>query len=140
MSSWISVVSSKVNPMKIPLTITMICMIALAVLVAGCTSPLQSMTIPSETPVVVTTPPYEISSTCGLLSCHGLNLACGPNPPQICTADYQLGDKCRQYAYCSNSGGTCSLITTQQFTTCKTCIEKCGGADPAEILTCEEKC
>ena len=115
-------------------------MIVLAVLVAGCTSPLKGVPVQPETPVVVTTPPYEISSTCGLLSCHGLNLACGPNPPQICTADYQLGDKCRQYAYCSNSGGACRLITTQQFNICKTCIEKCGGADSTEILTCEEKC
>jgi hypothetical protein len=53
---------------------------------------------------------------------------------------YQLGDKCRQYAYCDNSGGTCKLNTTPQFDSCKACVEKCGGADATEILTCEEMC
>jgi hypothetical protein len=31
-------------------------------------------------------------------------------------------------------------VTTPQYDSCKACIQKCGGADPAEIFTCEEKC
>ena len=110
---------------------------AFAVLIAGCISPPQNGPAPPISPMVTTITP---SSTCGFTSCHGLTLECGPNPPEICTAIYQIGDKCRQYAYCNNTGGTCSLVTTPQFTSCKSCVEKCGGADPAEILSCEEKC
>ena len=107
----------------------------LALLAAGCTAPLQG----GATPSVVTTTPVA-SLSCGFTSCHGLDLACGRAPPQVCTALYQLGDKCRQYAYCSDAGGSCTIVRTAAFDTCKSCIEKCGGADAAEIFTCEEKC
>jgi len=123
--------------MKKLLLLLTICIAVLTVLVAGCTSPQNDDLVPPVFPVVTTVTP---SSTCGFTSCHGLNLACGPNPPEICTAVYQVGDKCRQYAYCSNTGGTCSLVTTPRFSSCRSCIEKCGGGDPAEILSCEEKC
>jgi hypothetical protein len=107
----------------------------LALLAAGCTAPSQG----GAAPVVVTTTPGA-SPGCGFTTCHGLDLACGRDPPQVCTADYQLGDKCHQYAYCSQVGDTCSLITNPQFDTCKRCVELCGGADSSEILLCEEKC
>jgi hypothetical protein len=113
-------------------------MAILVVLISGCTSPQQGSAVPPVSPAVTATP--AALSTCGFTSCHGLSLACGPNPPQVCTAIYEIGDKCRQYAYCSNAGGTCSLVTTPQFDNCKSCIEKCGGGDPAEIFSCEEKC
>jgi len=112
--------------------------VVLTMLIAGCVTPLTSGPVPPVSPVVTT---ITVSpSACGFTSCHGLNLACGTNPPEVCTAIYQIGDKCRQYAYCSANGSTCSLVTTPEFTACKDCIEKCGGADAAEILTCEEKC
>jgi hypothetical protein len=107
----------------------------LALLAAGCTAPSQSGAAP---PGVTVTPAVPL--TCGLTSCHGLDLACGRDPPQVCTAMYQLGDKCRQYAYCSDASGTCTLVRTTAFDTCKSCIERCGGADATELLTCEEKC
>jgi len=124
--------------MKTSAFLAVICMAFLAVLVAGCTSP------PPEGPVLpvpstITTTPVA-SSTCGFTNCHGLDVACGPNPPQICPLYYQIGDKCRQYALCSDAGGTCRLVTTRQFDTCKSCVEKCGGADQAELFLCEEKC
>ena len=25
---------------------------------------------------------------------------------------YMIGDKCRQYAYCNNAGGACTLVKT----------------------------
>jgi len=124
--------------MKPSFVISALCMTVLALLIAGCTSLPPDRVIPPVYPTVTTTPAE--SPSCGFTSCHGLDLACGPNPPQVCTAIYQLGEKCRQYAYCSNTSGTCQLVTTRQYDTCKTCIGKCGGADPAEIFSCEEKC
>ena len=124
--------------MKTSSVLSVICMAILTVLMTGCISPPQGGIVPPVSPTVTTIPAE--SPSCGFTSCHGPDLACGPNPPQVCTAIYQLGDKCRQYAYCSNTGGTCQLVTTRQFETCKTCIGKCGGADPAEIFSCEEKC
>ena len=124
--------------MKISLIISAICIVVLTLSVAGCTSPQPGGAVPPGSPVVTTTLPA--SSGCGFINCHGLNLVCGQNPPQVCTAIYQIGDKCRQYAYCSNNGGTCSLVTTPQFVSCISCIEKCGGADPVEAFSCEEKC
>jgi hypothetical protein len=125
------------SSMKTLLVPAMICMAVLALLVAGCTSFPQGGPVPPVS--AVTTTPVA-SSTCGFTSCHGLDLACGPNPPQICPLYYQLGDKCRQYAFCSDTGGACRLVTNQQFDTCKSCVEKCGGADQTEIFLCEEKC
>ena len=93
----------------------------------------------TQTPVPERTPVPTFSTICEFTSCHGLDLVCGPNPPQTCPAIYQLGDKCRQYAFCSMAGGTCRLVTNPQFEVCKSCIDNCGG-DQAEILTCEEKC
>jgi hypothetical protein len=90
--------------------------------------------------VVETTPAPTLSPICEFTSCHGLDLACGPNPPKACTAIYQLGDKCRLYAFCSKANDTCQLVTTPQFDACKSCVGKCGGGDPAEFLSCEEKC
>ena len=111
----------------------------LLVLAAGCSSPSRGGGSPAPVSPSETGLP-AIPSACGFSSCHGLDLSCSTNPPQVCPADYELGDKCRQYASCSSAGGTCRLLTTLQFDTCKSCVERCGGADPAEILSCEEKC
>ena len=127
------------SPMKRSFIISISCIAVLAILVAGCISSPQDGTVPPVSLVVTPSPPAP-SATCGFTSCHGLNLACGLNPPQFCTADYQLGDKCRQFAYCNSTPDACMLVTTAQFESCKSCIDKCAGADPAEIFSCEEKC
>ena len=116
--------------------VSALCLTLLALLVAGCTSPSQDRMVPPLSPTVTPVLP----STCGFTTCHGLNLACGTNAPQVCTMEYQLGDKCRQYATCDSSGGGCKLLTTSQYDTCKSCVSKCGGGDAAEIFGCEEKC
>jgi hypothetical protein len=57
--------------------------------------------------------------------------------------EYRLGDKCRQYAQCSTTGGSCTLVTSPQFTACKSCIENCEKSvlnDPQGAFACEEKC
>jgi hypothetical protein len=109
--------------------------ITFALLAAGCAAPSTG----GATPTIGTTTP-ALSVRCGFTSCHGLDLTCGSDPPQVCTAIYQLGDKCRQYAYCSDAGGSCTLVRTTAFDNCKSCIERCGGADTTEIFICEEKC
>jgi hypothetical protein len=118
--------------MRDPVLMAMAGITFLALLAAGCTAPAQGGTAP---PVVTDLSP----AGCGFTSCHGLDLACG-QPPQACTATYQLGDRCRQYAYCTNANGSCTLVRTAAFDTCKSCMDRCGGADSTEILTCEEKC
>ncbi|HET6581652.1 MAG TPA: hypothetical protein VFG36_07210 [Methanoregula sp.] len=93
-----------------------------------------------ETPVAETTPEPTLSPVCEFTSCHGLDLQGWPNPHQACTAVYQLGDKCRKYAFCSKVNTTCQLVTIPQFDTCRSCTGKCGGADTAGILLCGERC
>lgn len=139
--------------MKLPLIFSGpgILFLILIILSAGCTSnspPVGPIQTAPVTPIVIpsvtlTFPPGTEgpgASTCGFTTCHGPDLACGPNPPQVCTALYQLGDKCRQYASCSDAGNSCRLVTTPQYDSCRVCVQKCGGADPAEIFGCEEKC
>jgi len=123
--------------MKTLLIISSLLIVAVVIIAAGCTSP-QGGGVPPVSPTATGT--LAVPSACGFTSCHGLSLACGTNPPQVCTALYQIGDKCRQYASCSDAGGGCHLITTPQFDSCRSCVERCGGGDPAEILGCEEKC
>jgi hypothetical protein len=108
---------------------------------AGCT------TIPGGTatpaPTVPAASPTPDLSTCGFTTCHGTDLICGLNAPQICTMEYQIGDKCRQYARCDTTGGSCTLVTTQQFVSCKACADNCqiqAGPDSLAAMTCEEKC
>ena len=134
--------------MKHPVLISGICgLLLVAVLItAGCTftsggkvtpTPVQT---PIPTTVTVETPG---PSTCGFTTCHGLDLACGANAPQVCTMEYRIGDKCRQYAGCEASGGGCSLVIKPKFTACKACAEHCqiqAGPDSLAAMTCEEKC
>jgi hypothetical protein len=57
--------------------------------------------------------------------------------------EYRIGDKCRQYARCDTSGGSCSLVIEPKFTACKACVEHCqiqAGADGLAAMNCEEKC
>jgi hypothetical protein len=148
--------NSGVTPMKLLQFSGGFCtaFLILFVLAAGCTSnpsqggtvlpvspPVTTIVLPSGTIVIPSvTAVSPGTSTCGFTTCHGPDLACGPNPPQVCTALYQLGDKCRQFASCSNANNSCRLVTTPQYDSCRACVQKCGGADPAEIFGCEEKC
>lgn len=80
---------------------------------------------------------------CGLENCHGLELSCGPNVPDVCTSLYQLGDNCRKYARCEVVNNQCQLTTQPQFTECKSCVEKCLAdfpEDPVKTSACEGQC
>jgi hypothetical protein len=129
-----------------------ICIVLLvaALFAAGCTltSGRKVTPTPVPTPIptpVSTTPPAETpgQSACGFTTCHGLDLACGMDAPQMCTMEYRIGDKCRQYARCDASGGGCKLVIEPKFTACKACVEQCqiaAGADSLAAFSCEEKC
>lgn len=126
-----------------------ICIVLLvaALVTAGCTLPTSGgkvtpapLPTPVPTTVAVVTPDL---STCGLTTCHGLDLACGLDAPQVCTMEYRIGDNCRKYARCDTSGGSCMLVRDPKFAVCKTCVEQCqvaAGPDSLAAFSCAEKC
>jgi hypothetical protein len=77
---------------------------------------------------------------CGLENCHGLEISCGTNVPEMCTEMYQLGDFCRQYAVCETIGGQCQMVPNENFDKCKSCVAECEdlGGEPA--FECEAEC
>lgn len=112
------------------------------------TLPVISVTSPTDNrdtlPLPTVTGSGSTSGTCQFTSCHGLNLACGMSEPRMCTMEYQLGDKCRQYAQCTSaSDGTCSLVKSPEFDTCVSCVKGCSkdaGSDPVAAFDCEARC
>ena len=87
--------------------------------------------------------PPQISGKCGIESCHGLDITCGPNVPDYCTYEYQAGDRCRQFVSCQTVGGQCRVEKSPKFDSCKTCVEKCEREfpdDQIKFFACESKC
>ncbi len=83
------------------------------------------------------------SLSCALENCHGLDIKCGSNPPNACTAMYGIGDKCLQYAKCGVINGKCQQVQNPQFTQCKSCVQKCIDAnknDNMKLFECESNC
>jgi len=134
--------------MKNQTLVSLLCFILLvaALFAAGCTQTPGGKVTPAPVPTALpTTVPEETPglSTCGFTTCHGLNLACGMDAPQMCTMEYRIGDKCRQHASCDTSGGSCTLVTGPKFIACKSCVEQCqaaAGPDGLAAFSCEEKC
>jgi len=88
-------------------------------------------------------PDTTAGQKCEVENCHGLDITCGSNPPEMCTAMYALGDKCLQYARCGVSNGQCQQFENPQFTQCKTCAQNCekdNPNDPMKAFECESKC
>lgn len=134
--------------MKHPVIISFVCSLLLvaALVAAGCTQISDGKATPTPVPAPVTTislPETPGPSTCGFTTCHGSDLACGTNSPDVCTMEYRIGDRCRQYARCDTSGGGCTLVISPRFTACKACAERCqiqAGPDSLAAFSCEEKC
>ncbi len=134
--------------MKHSAIIAGICVVlmAAAIIAAGCTLSSGGKVTPTPVPTILPTPvttETPAPSACGLTSCHGLDLACGTNVPQVCTMEYQIGDKCRALASCDSTGGSCTLVTGPKYVACKACVEKCqaaAGPDGLAAFSCEEKC
>jgi hypothetical protein len=124
------------------------CMVVLVsvLFTAGCTLTSGGNVTPSPVPATVTVTVLADTpapATCGFTTCHGSDLACSTNVPEVCTMEYRIGDRCRQYARCDTSIGSCTLVISTKFTTCKACAERCqiqAGPDSLAAMTCEEKC
>ena len=78
---------------------------------------------------------------CGVQECHGLNITCGSDVPDVCTEIYMLGDFCRQHAQCKVVNGECTLVENFNFKKCKECAENCQQIqEPNEAFLCEDYC
>lgn len=89
------------------------------------------------------TVPGGESELCGRENCHGLDIKCGSNVADMCTMEYQLGDKCLRLVNCGIEDGVCQQIPNAAFDACKTCVQKCGtdfANDQAKMFDCESKC
>lgn len=85
----------------------------------------------------------ETSEKCGIEQCHGLDITCGSNVPEICNSMYAIEDGCRQFAKCQVTDGRCELAKNPKFDSCKSCMEKCKTAsknDPVEFSVCADNC
>ena len=82
-------------------------------------------------------------SSCGIENCHGMDIVCGYNPVQMCTMEYRIGDKCRQYARCEEINGSCQKVENPLFDECKSCVENCiadNKDDGIKQFECEASC
>lgn len=77
---------------------------------------------------------------CQITSCHGLDITCGADAPQMCTMEYRLGDFCREFATCKTVQGECQFIESDTFSSCKSCVESCTQSDPIDAFACEDIC
>lgn len=105
-------------------------------------SPVPGEQAPTASQPVATQPTQDLEK-CGIENCHGLDITCGSNVPEMCTMSYMIGDKCRQYASCEKKDGRCQLADSPKFESCKSCVEKCKSEfnnDPGKLFTCEGKC
>jgi len=98
-------------------------------------------------PGIVTKAPVEVpiengDDRCGMVDCHGMDIICGSGAAGVCTMEYQIGDKCRQFAQCGLVDGDCQLIESSEFESCKACVEKCIAdfGDSSEVFECEANC
>lgn len=81
-------------------------------------------------------------TNCGIESCHGLEITCGADVPEVCTMEYRGGDGCRQFAGCEIIEGNCRVKKSIEFDKCKGCVEKCEleNNDPVNFFNCEANC
>jgi hypothetical protein len=119
--------------MNIKATVLISALTLLVSMGAGCQVDENVPKTPTPAPVV----------RCAVENCHGMDITCGPNPPEACTAMYGIGDKCLQYAKCGMQDGKCQQVADPQFTKCKTCVQTCIDAnknDNMKMFDCESRC
>lgn len=88
-------------------------------------------------------PAADGAPPCGIENCHGVDITCGENIAEICTAMYALGDFCRAYASCAVVDGQCQLVENPLFVECRTCVQQCDldhPDDPIAAFSCEARC
>jgi hypothetical protein len=80
---------------------------------------------------------------CGIQNCHGLDISCGSNVPDVCTEIYMMGDGCRKFAKCEFVEGSCRQVSVAEFDACKACVKKCEKdflTDSVKMFECEGVC
>ncbi len=77
---------------------------------------------------------------CGIESCHGYDITCGPDVPEVCNEIYQLGDFCRQYAVCEVFNGECQMVPNDKFDQCVACVNECEDLSGEQAFSCEDDC
>ncbi len=80
---------------------------------------------------------------CGLETCHGLDVSCGPDIAEMCTEMYMAGDGCLQFVHCGYVNGQCTQIDTARFEQCAACVQRCeqlNPDDPTQFFQCENAC
>ena len=83
------------------------------------------------------TPNYQ----CGIVNCHGMDIKCGTNKGTLCTAVYQIGDGCRQFAKCEITDKGCQFVTNPKFEKCKSCVLDCiKNTNQTQVFECEQNC
>lgn len=94
-------------------------------------------------PPTVPQTPDSGTSVCGITSCHGLDIECGSDVPEMCTMEYRLGDFCRQFAECRVVQGECQFVENSFFMNCRSCVQDCSRLhtdDPMQAFECESQC
>lgn len=91
---------------------------------------------------VSTTTQDVVEKECGVEQCHGMDLTCGEDVPEICTEIYQIGDGCRQYFECEKEGDSCHFVENESFGSCTACVSDCirNYEDAEDQFRCEEEC
>ncbi len=82
---------------------------------------------------------------CRVTNCHGMDITCGRTEQLPCDLMYMVGDRCREFAECVETGGTCRFRSNPKFESCKVCVEKCiadfrSPDQMVEQLSCESAC
>jgi len=83
------------------------------------------------------------ADNCVITNCHGLDITCGAQAPQMCTMMYGFGDRCRAHAQCGFIDGKCRPITNDAFEKCVSCVRECETTDPDKMpdaFLCESNC
>lgn len=88
-------------------------------------------------------PNRDVPAQCGIESCHGMDITCGPNVPEMCTMEYVAGDNCRSFAKCETVDGLCAQAYSPKFEECKSCGNQCEKEfqnDSIKFFECESLC
>jgi hypothetical protein len=122
----------------------LLAMAVVAILVTGCTSTSQPVAVVTTEPTV-TAAPTEVPTvlTCGIQTCDGLAVTCGPNVVTNCPKAINPGDRCLQYATCQVVSGSCQLVTESRYDKCVNCVEACQNSFPNnknQVLDCSQSC
>jgi hypothetical protein len=95
--------------------------------------------------ITPTPKPTPDPRVCEVTNCHGLDITCGNTKPDACTAIYEIGDKCLQFATCGFYDNNCMQLQNPKFDQCKSCVDKCLNTykitqDTDILFTCESYC